>query len=227
TATAGRGFEYGRAAARLTLRPDDAVTRDLTVRREVPTAGYAACDPHVHTLTYSGHGDATVGERVLTLAGEGIELPIATEHNRQVDYAAAAVAHRVRQYFTPVVGNEVTTRVGHVNAFPLAAGGPLPDAEVRDWKALALTPVGASDSHDVSRFIVGQGRTYVRCRDDRPGEIDVAEAVASFRAGRVLVSCGLLAEITVNGRYGPGDLAPAADEITVAVRVLGPAWAPA
>src|SRR5207253_1776923 len=56
---------------------------------------------------------------------------------------------------------------------------------------------------------------------------DVAEAVASFRAGRVLVSCGLLAEITVNGRYGPGDLAPAADEIMVAVRVLGPAWATA
>jgi len=34
-----------------------------------------ACDTHVHTFTYSGHGDATVDERMLTLAGEGIELP--------------------------------------------------------------------------------------------------------------------------------------------------------
>src|SRR5207248_3009779 len=37
---------------------------------------------------------------------------------------------------------------------------------VRDWFALMnrghfLTPVGSSDSHDVSRYIVGQGRTYI------------------------------------------------------------------
>ena len=32
-------------------------------------------------------------------------------------------------------------------------------------------------------------------------------------AGRVSVSNGLLAEITVNDRYGPGDLVPASDEI--------------
>jgi hypothetical protein len=43
----------------------------------------------------------------------------------------------------------------------------------------------------------------------------------------VLVSCGLLADVTVNDKYGPGDLVPAADEVTVAVRVLGPAWATA
>jgi hypothetical protein len=99
----------------------------------------------------------------------------------------------------------------------------------RDWfgllnRGVLLTPVGASDSHDVSRFLVGQGRTYVRCADDNPGAIAVGEAVKSFRAGRVLVSCGLLAEITVNGRYGPGDLVPASDEVHVAVRVLGPGW---
>ena len=50
---------------------------DLSIRREVSTAGLVACDTHVHTLTYSGHGDATIDERAVTLAGEGIELPIA------------------------------------------------------------------------------------------------------------------------------------------------------
>ncbi len=39
-----------------------------------------------------------------------------------------------------------------------------------------------------------------------------------------MVSCGLLAEITVNGKYGPGDLVPSSDEVKVAVRVLGPGW---
>jgi hypothetical protein len=302
TVSAGRGFEYGRESVRVSLRPGDTVRKELTLRREVPTPGYVSCDTHIHTLTHSGHGDATLDERVLTVAGESVELPVATEHNRQDDYQAAAVRHGVRQYFTPVVGNEVTTAVGHFNIFPVRPGGPVPDAGVKDWAALfvsierrtaapvvilnhprdlhlgyrpfgpehhnavtgenldgwdlrangvevvnsgaqqtdvlrtyrdwfgllnrglSVTPVGASDSHDVSRFIVGQARTYVRGKDDDPGNIDVDEAVRNFRAGRVLVSCGLLADITVNEKYGPGDLAPASGDVTVAVRVLGPGW---
>jgi hypothetical protein len=302
TLYAGRGFEYGLDSVRLTLRPGDVVRKTLTIRREVPTPGYAACDPHVHTLTYSGHGDATIDERVITLAGEGVELPVAAEHNRQVDYHAAAVRLGVRKHFTPIVGNEVTTAVGHFNVFPLRVQGPLPDFRHKDWKSLfasihdcnadgvvilnhprdrhsgfrpfgperfnaatgedldgwvlranalevvnsgahqtdlmrplrdwfallnrglAVAPVGASDSHDVARYLVGQGRAYVRCQDADPGAIDVAEVVKSFRAGRVLVSCGLLAEIAVNAKYGPGDLVPSAGDVKVAVRVLGPSW---
>ena len=56
-------------------------------------------DTHIHTLELSGHGDASVVERALTLAGEGIELAIATEHNRVADYSpalsAAGVANAV------------------------------------------------------------------------------------------------------------------------------------
>ena len=303
TLHAGRGFEYGIDTVRVSLAPGAAIHKDLAIRREVPTSGWVACDTHVHSLTHSGHGDATDIERVITLAGEGIELPIATDHNKQVDYRAVAVKAGVRHYFTPVVGNEVTTDVGHFNVFPLPSGGPVPEFRVIDWKGVTaalgkpvgprtvildhprdqhgkfrpfgperflaatgefldgwdlpanavevvnsgalqsdvmlpvrdwfaflnrgvlLTPVGASDSHDVSRYIVGQGRTYIRCPDDKPGEIDVPTAVRNFTEGRVLVSCGLLADITVDGKYGPGDLVPAGEEVTVAVRVLGPSWA--
>src|SRR5262249_23796354 len=52
----------------------------------------------------------------------------------------------------------------------------------------------------------------------------VADAVRNFREGRGLVSCGLLAEITVNGKYGPGGLVPGAGEGKVAVRGLGASW---
>jgi hypothetical protein len=302
TVYAGRGFAYGIDSVRITVRPGDVIRKTLSVRREVPTPGYVSCDTHVHTLTYSGHGDATLAERMLTLAGEDVELPIATDHNCQVDYEAAAVKQGVRSYFTPVVGNEVTTAVGHFNVFPVRPFGRVPDYQLKDWPALFadiarttgaravilnhprdlhsgfrpfgperhlaltgenldgwvlqadavevvnsgaqqtdvlrpvrdwigllnrglfVTPVGSSDSHDVSRYIVGQGRTYIRCRDDRPGDIDVAEAVDHFLKGRVLVGCGLLADITVNDTYGPGDLVPALEKIKVGVRVLGPGW---
>src|SRR5205814_2267224 len=87
-----------------------------------------------------------------------------------------------------------------------------------------LTPVGSSDSHDVSRYILGQCRTYVRCKFDQPGAIDIREAVSNFVEGRVLVSCGLVADIAVDGKYGPGEIAPVSGDVKVSVRVLGPAW---
>ena len=299
---AGRGFEYSLTSRNLSLAAGGSAELELSITREVPTAGYVACDTHVHTLTHSGHGDATVKERMITLAAEGIELPIATDHNVQIDHDPFAREMDVRQYFTPVVGNEVTTRTGHFNIFPVRAGGPVPDAKLTDWKAIAddiqrvtsapvmilnhardlhggtrpfgpalhnavvgenldgwefrangmeiinsgatqtlttqlfhdwmgllnrgrtVTPVGSSDSHDVARHFVGQGRTYIRCDDQDPGRIDIEEAVESFLAGRVMVSYGLLIELRVNGQHRSGDLVEAAEEYEASVRVLGPHW---
>ncbi len=85
-----------------------------------------------------------------------------------------------------------------------------------------LTPVGSSDSHDVSRYIVGQGRTYIQANDNDPGKIDVDAAIKNFRDGKVMVSLGLLTKIMVNDQYGAGDLVPLSDKLTVAVEVHGP-----
>jgi hypothetical protein len=100
----------------------------------------------------------------------------------------------------------------------------------RDWFALLnhgyrIAAVGASDSHDVSRSIVGQGRSYLVCDDRAPGKIDVAAACRSIQEGRVAVSLGLLTHLTVDRKFRPGDLAPAgAGEIEVEVKVHGPGW---
>ena len=303
TVHANRGFEYGLATRAVTLAAGQELPVALSIRREVPTPGLVACDTHVHTLTHSGHGDATQDERLVTLAGEGIELPVATDHDRLTDDTATARRVGVESWLTPVIGDEVTTRKGHFNAFPFGAGDPVPDPRVeywpdlikgiragsagrvvvlnhprdlhsdfrpfgsenfnpvvgenrdgvpytfdavelvnsgamqsdpmqvvRDWFALwnhgqELTAVGASDSHDVSRYIVGQGRTYIACRDDDPGKIDVAEACRNLKAGRAVVSLGLLALLTVDDKYQPGDLATGLGErLRVAVTVLGPSW---
>lgn len=301
---AGRGFEYSLASQDLHVQPGVDQTVELSIRRQVDTRGYVACDTHVHTLTHSGHGDATVQERMVTLAGEGIELPIATDHNVQIDHDPFARAAGVRHLMTPVIGNEVTTSTGHFNIFPVSAIASLPDhrsavwedtlsniyrtpgvkvailnhardlhggtrpfgpqlfldavgenvegwqmgfngMEVvnsgatqsdimqlfRDWMTLLnrgrmVTPVGSSDSHDVARHFVGQGRTYIRCDDADPGKIDIDAATQSFLQGRVMVSYGLLAEMELNHKYGPGELARVAgdDLIDVQLRVLGPDW---
>jgi hypothetical protein len=98
-----------------------------------------------------------------------------------------------------------------------------------DWmsllnRGLSITPVGSSDSHDVTRHFVGQGRTYIRVDDSDPAAIDVAAAIDSFRQGRVLVSYGLITELQV-GDAKSGDIATIEGAtIRVAMRVLGPHW---
>jgi hypothetical protein len=304
---ASRGFEYGMAARKLDLVEGQSPSLALSIRREVPTPGLVACDTHVHTFTYSRHGDATIDERVITLAGEGVELPVATDHDIFTDLDPVARRRGVRPYFTPIIGDEVTTRAGHFNAFPFAIGGAVPDQGltdwprllrairsassaasavvilnhprdlhagfrpfdasqfnavtgahrresmgvdaievinsgalqsdplqlVRDWMAILnrgerVTAVGGSDSHDVARSIVGQGRTYLACRDDDPARIDVAAACRALREGRASVSLGLLTTVTVDRRFRVGDLATGSGPtLRIDVTILGPSWSSA
>ncbi|MEX1239888.1 MAG: CehA/McbA family metallohydrolase [Cyclobacteriaceae bacterium] len=299
---AGRGFEYGVDSTTVVIKKGKRLDHKFAIKREVSTPGWVSSDTHIHTFTWSGHGDATDVERVLTIVGEGIELPIITEHNLQIDFKTVAQRQGVDRYFTPVTGNEVTTEVGHFNVFPLAPDKTEIDHRIRNWKALSeslgdrkdskaiilnhardihasfrpfdpaihlssagmrldgwefpangmevinsgaqqtdrmeltrdwfgmlnhgdfITPAGASDSHDVSRYIVGQARTYIRCDDEDPANLDVQQAVRNFREGNVMVSFGLLTEIEINDAYGPGELVPASDEVQISVKVAGPAW---
>lgn len=301
---AGRGFEYSLARAEITAVAGETAQVPLSICREVPTPDQIACDTHIHTVTHSGHGDCTLAERLITLAGEGIELPIATDHNRHVDYRPLAEKLGLSQYFTPVIGNEVTTQVGHFNIFPVAAGARIANHQHKDWRQVfeeirgtpgveiavlnhardihnglrpfgaewfnpvagtfanpALnqfdamevinsgavlrdplrlprdwmavlnaghqkTPIGSSDSHDVSRYIVGQGRTYVRSKSSDAGNIDVAAAMQSLRHGQVAVSYALLVDLQLHDDdKWKIPFKPTTTEWRAKLRVLGPHWA--
>lgn len=297
-----RGPEYGLVTRSLQVegRP---VSLQLRLNREVDSRGYVSCDTHVHTLTFSGHGDCTAEERMATLAGEDVALPVAAEHNRSCDYGPLAQAAGLRSLFTPVIGDEVTTPVGHFIAFPLKAESPPPDYRLqdrttmaaaararpeapvlilnhprdahggfrpadpsrfhplsgesldghgwefdgievvnsgalqsdfmqpyRDWFALLnyghrIVGIGASDSHDVTRSIVGQGRTYIASAASRRDGIDTAEICRALRAGKALVSMGLLTRARVEERFEAGDLATGLGEtMKVRVQVQSPGW---
>jgi len=243
---------------------------------------------------------------MITLAAEGIELPIATDHNKHIDYRVFAEKMKVMDYFTPVIGNEVTTNKGHFNVFPVAEKTRIPDYKLGDWQSILadiyqtpdvkvailnhprdrhsgitpfgpelfhpivgenlegwamnfnamevinsgatqtdvlmlfhdwmallnrgyqITPVGSSDSHDVARHFVGQGRTYIRCDDRDPANIDIATATTNLLQGQVMVSYGLLTEMTIADKYRSGDLVRMPqDLIDLSIRVLGPHWSSA
>jgi hypothetical protein len=306
TVFASRGPEYNVATQMVQVIEGKAVDLSLKLTREVPTPGMVSCDTHVHTFTHAKHGDATIHERMLTIAGEALELPISTEHNMLADFSAAAKAAGVQQYFTPILGCEVTTKRGHFNVFPIQPESRVPDFRIEHWPALMenirATPgvqfvvlnhprdthagfcpfaetnfnsrtgenlrgfefgfdglelinsgalrtdlmqvfhdwfallnygykivgVGASDTHDVSRFIIGQGRTYIVCDDKDPSGIDVAEAMANLRKGKALISLGLITKLKVQDRFEVGDLATGiGPQMDVKAEVWGPSWATA
>jgi hypothetical protein len=295
---ANRGTEYGVDSVRISLKAGDHIEKKLFINHEVFTPGWVSSDTHIHTFTHSRHGDATNEERVLTLAGEGLELPIITDHNVLVNLLPTATKLGLNAYFTLVPGMELTTPIGHFNVFPVNLNQPPPNHRVnswdeikgspqyniilnhardlhgnfrpfderhhiapagqsllgwkfpansmevinsgatqsdpmqlfRDWfgllnRGLRVAPVGASDSHTVSRYLVGQARTYIRCGDEDPGRIDVSEAMDSFRQGKVMVSYGLVTELTVEDAYGPGELAKTTGNTAkVTIRISGPSW---
>ncbi|CAN5268666.1 hypothetical protein BH23BAC1_BH23BAC1_37400 [soil metagenome] len=303
TIYATRGFEYGVDSVSFRVKAGESIRQNLEIRREVITDGWVSSDTHIHTFTHSGHGDASIEERVITIAGEDIDLPVLTDHNKHIDLEPVAKKINLSSWFTSVTGIELTTPVGHFNIFPVEVDMPVLDHKVQnwqevqqkvapfqeekaiilnhardlhsnfqpfgedhhisvagmnlnkwklpanamevinsgaqqtDWKQLFtdwfgmlnrghfLTPVGSSDSHDVSRYVVGQARTYIQSTSENPGSIDVAEAVQNFKEGKVMVSFGLLAEIKINDQFGPGEMAAATDQFKVSVSVSGPAWA--
>jgi hypothetical protein len=133
---ATHGAEWSMAKQRIKVRPGSTPSVRLALRREIETPGFVAADTHIHTLTFSGHGDSSVEERMVTLAAEDVELAVATDHNHQTDYQPYQAALKLNGRFTAVTGNEVTTKNGHFNSFPLPPGKDIPPYDVADWKKL-------------------------------------------------------------------------------------------
>ncbi len=133
---ASRGMEWGIAEAAVTVGGGDNSV-ELQFGRELDTPGFVSIDTHLHTFTFSGHGDASLDERLMTLAGEGLDIAVATDHNHQTDYAPRQAELGLDDAYLTIVGNEVSTPVGHFNAFPMSAGGPLPVHDSEDWHGLA------------------------------------------------------------------------------------------
>lgn len=135
TVWASRGPEWSVAQATVEVGPG-APAVELVLQQEVDTHGWVSIDTHLHTFTFSGHGDASLDERLMSLAGEGLDYAVATDHNHQTDYAPRQKELGLDSYYTSIVGNEVTTPVGHFNAFPMDPTAAVPTYDLEDWFAL-------------------------------------------------------------------------------------------
>lgn len=124
---ASRGPEWGIDRQQIDITAETATEAKFEIQHQVNTEGWAAADYHLHTLTYSGHGDSNLTERIISIASEALEVGIATDHNHHTDYAPTVKELSAGEHFQGVVGNEISVPLGHFNAFPLEPWGEVVD----------------------------------------------------------------------------------------------------
>ncbi len=133
---ASRGPEWSVESHEVELHAGQETAYTARLRHEVDTTGWICGDFHLHTLTYSGHGDSNMKERVITLVAEGLEFAVATDHNHHTNYQPTIRELGAQENLTAVVGNEVSVPVGHFNAFPLDPARPVVTPDAHDANAL-------------------------------------------------------------------------------------------
>ncbi len=115
---ATHGPEYSMPRQELEVNADLGATFRGELVRTVDTRGYLASDFHVHASP-SNDSHVPLTDRVLTLAAEGIELAVPTDHNHVTDYAEAIASERLQGKLASMTGVEITTLSwGHFNAYP-------------------------------------------------------------------------------------------------------------
>ncbi len=119
------GTTHTLEVSRVTAEVGKPVRIEAKLRRVVDTSAWTSCDFHLHAAP-SPDAPMSLEARVATLAGVGVELAVATDHNAITDYGPAVRALGIGDRLATVVGDEITSQAspgkhkwGHFNAFPL------------------------------------------------------------------------------------------------------------
>ncbi len=118
---ASRGPEYSARRKRVTVSEGRTKHAKLVLERIVDTPGALSGDFHIH----SGRSlDTQAGPegRVVSFAGEGVEVMVSTDHDFHLDYAPLISALGLDAFMTSIVGVEVTGSVPNPPAFPNSTG---------------------------------------------------------------------------------------------------------
>lgn len=114
-----RGPEFSRYITTMTVNPGQVTTITAFLTRVVDTSGWVSADLHVHTVN-SPDSPVPLIERVLSFAGENVEVLVTTDHDYITDLAPVVADLGLGAYIHTVIGEELTFMdIGHFNGYPL------------------------------------------------------------------------------------------------------------
>lgn len=102
-----RGFEYSMVQDHVTVLPNQESEIAASLSRVVDTTGFMSVDTHCHAAP-SPDNVIPIPERIRTVAGEGLEVVVSTDHEAVDDWNFGVVETGLQDWVATVVGQEVT-----------------------------------------------------------------------------------------------------------------------
>ncbi|MBS2022611.1 MAG: CehA/McbA family metallohydrolase, partial [Deltaproteobacteria bacterium] len=131
--TVSHGFEYDVSVQNVTTTAGQNTAVTSTLTHVVDTTGWMSADFHIHAQG-SPDADDLRPDKVRAFAGEGLEIPVSTEHEFIGDFGPTVAALGLGAVMHPIAGTELTTTaIGHFNIFPLTQQPSQPNMGGFNW----------------------------------------------------------------------------------------------
>jgi hypothetical protein len=133
TVVVSRGYEYEMVAPEVTIVAGETVEAPVSLSRVVDTRGVICGDFHIHT-TRSGDSGDDARLKIRAAVGEGLEIPVRTDHEFVADFAPVVAELDVGDWAFGMAGEELTSfSWGHMGVFPLVPDPLLPNGGAIPW----------------------------------------------------------------------------------------------
>jgi len=120
-----RGYEYELFDQTVTAAVDAVTEVPVSLVRSVDSTGVMCADFHIHA-NFSADSDDTVLEKVTAAVGDGLELPISSEHEWIIDFQPTIQKLGITKFASSFPSQELTTfSYGHFGVLPAI---PVPGA---------------------------------------------------------------------------------------------------
>lgn len=177
--TASHGTAYSLSTKELDVAPGSVLPVSDVLRR-VLGEDWLSADFHLHSAP-SPDSTVSLDDRVVSLACEGVELAVATDHNHVTDLSPSAHGLGVDSQLGTLIGVEITSASenwGHFNAYPVAMPRGAPEEGVPVYYAKFPAEMFAS-AHSLGARVVQVNHARM---DPRIGYFDLVHLDA--RTGR-------------------------------------------
>jgi hypothetical protein len=134
TVSVSKGMEYDAFTATDVVVPGNGAAAIVApLARVLDTDGWISVDPHMHS-EMSIDSNVPLDRRLLSVAGEGVEVAVSSDHDFIVDYAPVAKELGLDTTLVTMSGQESSSLIiGHVNAWPAPVDPNRPGGGAIPW----------------------------------------------------------------------------------------------
>lgn len=167
-----RGFEY-----EIDVKDDFVVESgkeksvSAVLVHSVDTKNYISADFHLHSMPSPDSNDL-FEDKIIGYAGQGLEIPVATDHDVITDYTPIIQKLGLQKWMRSMIGLELTTmKLGHFNGYPLKYETDKRNNGAIDWYGMK-----GSEVMNALR-LQGDGEDVVQINHPRSGGMGYLSAV--------------------------------------------------